>query len=35
MTIAGTLVSGGETRLEYGGAPPSILSGAKVTPPPC
>ena len=34
MTIAGTLVSGGENRLEYGAATPSILSGAEVTPPP-
>jgi len=34
MTIVGTLVSGGENRLEYGAAAPSILSGAEVAPPP-
>jgi hypothetical protein len=34
MTIAGTLVSGDENRLEYGVAVPTILSDAKVTPAP-
>jgi hypothetical protein len=34
MTIAGTLVSGDENRLEYGAAVPDLVSGAKVTPAP-
>jgi len=34
MTIAGTLVSGDENRLEYGAAGPDLLAGAKLTPAP-
>jgi hypothetical protein len=34
MTIAGTLASGDENRLEYGAAVPEFLPGAKVTPAP-